>query len=179
MQSDHLFGVVTKTCYRFYDNGIALARSPDLNDPTAATDGELQALAERVNEDSLLYFHEGGGVWRPLGGGPYVIDDAFSIKKSFALCALWDRTTLPEWLPFRAELWNMSAHWTEGLCSLFGSVQEELLSQWRVLPDDSAAYEFKLKEQQAHFEPIVIPYVPSLPLNLQRGKECEELAQEI
>lgn len=58
-------------------------------------------------------------------------------------------------------------------------MQEELLSQWRAIPPDSQAHELALKQQNPNFEKIVVPAEPRLPLRLQRGKECEELAKEI
>ena len=62
---------------------------------------------------------------------------------------------------------------------MFGSVQEELLSQWRVLPSDSLVRELTLLEQIAGFKPIVVPSERQLPRRLERGKDCEELAEEI
>src|SRR5207248_676673 len=109
----------------------------------------------------------------------YATDDAMAIRKSFAMLALRTGVDLPTWFRFRKKTWHQHAPWTDGLCSLFGSVQDELLSQWRVLRSDSLAHEFAMKEQSSKFEPIVVPAEPKLPLGLQRGKECEELAEEI
>jgi hypothetical protein len=67
--------------------------------------------------------------------------------------------------------------WACGLCSLFTSVQEELLSQWCVLPLDSLVHQLGLTGQNATFEPIIVPQ--RLPLRLERGKDCEELAEEL
>jgi len=54
-------------------------------------------------------------------------------------------------------------------------VQEELLSQWKALPRDSLAHERALKQ----LEEIVVPAQTPLPLRLDRGKDCEELAKEL
>ena len=65
---------------------IKLIKAPDLDDYTAAKDGELESLGKFVNEDSPLFFRnirEGGGVWRPFGGGPFAIDDQLGIRKQF------------------------------------------------------------------------------------------------
>lgn len=70
---------------------------------------------------------------------------------------------------------NLGSPWTDGLVSLFGCVQEELLSQWKALPRDSLAHERALKQ----LEEIVVPAQTPLPLRLDRGKDCEELAKEL
>ena len=153
-----LFGIPTRTCYKDFE-GIKLVKAPDLDDDTVATDSELESLGELVNEDSLLFFRdirEGGGVWRPFGGGPFAIDDQLGIRNSFSLCGLRVGVTLPEWLRLRRD-WYQKTRWTDGLCSLFGSGQEELLSQWRALPLDSKAQELKLREETADFKAVVVP----------------------
>jgi len=177
-----LFGILTRTCYQNCGNGIALVCAPDLDDDTAATDKELQFLGGLVNEDSLLWFRDirdGGAVGHPLGGGPFATDDALAIRNSFALCGLRHQMTLPTWLAFRDKWWHECIPWSDGLRNLFGSVQEELLSQWHALPLESLAHELALKEETSGFERIIVPAKTQLPLRLERGKECEELAKEI
>jgi hypothetical protein len=71
-------------------------------------------------------------------------DDPRTILNSFGLGALRAGITVPEWLKIRERLWKLHVPWTEGLCDLFNSVQEELMSQWRALPSDSLVYELKL-----------------------------------
>lgn len=177
-----LFGILTRTCYQDIEGGgFKLIKAPDLDDDTAATDSELETLGKLVNEDSLLWFRdirEGGGVGRPFGGGPYAIDDQLGLRNSFSLCGLRAGVTLPEWIRLRRH-WYQRVRWTDGLCSLFGSGQEELLSQWRLLPLDSQTQELKLREETANFKAVVVPPQTRLPLRLERGKECEELAKEI
>jgi hypothetical protein len=168
-----LFGIPTRTSYQNCGHGIALLCAPDVDDETAATDGELQCLGRLVNEDSLLWFrdiHDGGGVGRPLGGGPFATDDAMAIRNSFALCGVRWQMTLPTWLDLREKWWHQSTPWTDGLRNLFGSVQEELLSQWSALPQDSLAHELALKGETSGFERIVVPPETRLPLRLERGK---------
>ena len=67
------------------------------------------------------------------------------------------------------KLWRIHVPWTEGLCSLFGSVQEELLSQWRALPTDSLVREIQLTEQAATLRSIVVP-LDSKTRNLNRKR---------
>lgn len=86
--------------------------------------------------------------------------------------------TLPGWLKLRRR-WHQKTGWADGLCSLFGAGQEELFSQWRALPLDTKAHELKLLEQTANFKTVIVPSEPRLPLRLARGKDCEELAEEI
>jgi hypothetical protein len=177
-----LFGILTRTCYQNGGDGFGLLCPPDLDDETAATDEELQSLGKLVHEDSLLWFRDirdGGAVGHPSGGGPFSTDDAITIRNSFAVCGLRAEISLPEWVALREKLWNLHAPWTEGLCSLFGSVQEELLAQWRALPSDSLMHELTMKEQPSAFQPVVVPTEERLPLRLERGKDCEELAKEI
>ena len=176
-----LFGILTRTCYQNTGQGIALLRAPDLDDDTAATDSELQSLGKLVNEDTLLWFcdiREGGGVGQPFGGGPFAIDDPLAIRNSFGLCALREQIALPDWVALRAG-WHQNVPWTVGLSSLFGSGQEELLSQWRRLPADRMAHQLKLLEKTADFKAVVVPPDTRLPSRLERGKDCEELAKEI
>ena len=116
---------------------------------------------------------------RPFGGGPYAIDDALAVRRSFSQCGLRVGVTLPEWVRLRRH-WYQKVRWTDGLCSLFGSGQEELLSQWRALPLDSKAQELKLREETADLKVVVVPVQETkLPSQLERGKDCEELAKEI
>lgn len=155
-----LFGIPTRTCCQDFGDGFGVLRPPDLDDDTASTEEELQSLGGLVNEETLLWFRDirdGGGVGYPLGGGPFAVDDALAIENSFALCGLTQQITLPTWLPLRAERWRQCTPWTDGLCNLFASVQEELLSQWRVLPTDSLAHELALKEKTSRFERVVVP----------------------
>jgi hypothetical protein len=155
-----LFGVLTRTCHLDSTAGIGLYKMPDLNDDSAATDQELQSLGNMVNENSLLWFrdiHAGGAVGRPWGGGPFSTDDLMSIRVSFEVCGRQCNFSLPEWILVREEIWNLRIPWTEGLCSLFGSVQEELMSQWRALPSDSLMHELRLSEKNS----IVVPSVRS------------------
>lgn len=157
-----LFGVLTRTCYVSVGNGIGLmlTRPPDLDDETAATDDELRLLAKLVHEDSLLWFRDirdGGAVGQPFGGGPFSTDDQTAIHNSWALCALPSEIPLTEWFALREKLWHSRVPWTEGLTSLFGAVQEELLSQWRALPSDSLVHELELREQVSGFRSIVVP----------------------
>jgi hypothetical protein len=155
-----LFGIPTLTCYKDVSDGVGLLCPPDLDDKTVATDKELQSLGGLVHEDSLLWFRDirdGAAVGCPLGGGPFAIDDASAIRNSFALCGLSRRMMLPTWLGLRDKWWHQCTPWTDGLCNLFGSVQEELLSQWRALPPDSLAHELALRERTSRFGKIVVP----------------------
>jgi hypothetical protein len=175
-----LFGILTRTCYQDAD-GFKLIKAPDLDDDTAATDSELESLGKLVNENSLLFFRdirEGGGVWQAFGGGPFAIDDQLGIRNSFSLCGLRVGITLPKWMIVR-QRWHQKTLWADCLCSLFGSGQEELLSQWRLLPLDSKAQELKLREQTTHFKAVIVPAGTKLPWSLERGKDCQELAEEI
>lgn len=176
-----LFGILTRTCYQDGGGRMKLVKAPDIDDDTAATDSELESLGKLVNEDSLLWFRdirEGGAVGRPFGKGPYAIDDELAIRRSFSQCGLRVGMTLPEWVSVR-QRWHHDVPWADGLSSLFGSGQEELFSQWRALPFDSKAHEHKMREQTADFKAVVVPAEPRLPLRLERGKGCEELAKEI
>lgn len=156
-----LFGVVSRSCYRDSGEGIALLGMPDLEDKTPATDEELGSLGRCVDGDGLLIFEdireEGGAVFRLHGGGPFSVDDYRSILTSFELAGLRIGVNVPEWIEMRERLWHLRAPWTEGLCDLFTSVQEELMSQWRALPPDSLVHEFKLSQQASEFRSIVVP----------------------
>jgi hypothetical protein len=177
-----LFGIPTRTCYWHVDRVFRLTRPPDPKDATPASENELECLGELVNEDTLLWFRDivaGGGVGCPFGAGPFAADDAVALHNSFVLCAIDCEITLPEWIPLRRNLWHQCSPWTDGLCGMFGSVQEELLAQWRVLPSDSLVRERTLQAQVSGLEPIVVPLEPRLPHRLGRGKDCEELADEI
>jgi hypothetical protein len=87
----------------------------------------------------------------------------------------WTTSECQNQMGVREKLWHLCSPWTDGLVSLFGCVQEELLSQWRALPRDSLAHEIALKQ----LEEIVVPAQTRLPLRLDRGKDCEELAKEL
>jgi hypothetical protein len=178
-----LFGVLTRTCYEKPSGGIALLRAPDLEDETAATDEELESLGQLVDEDSLLIFKdirdEAGAVVRLCGGGPFSVDDQRTILNSFGLCAVRAGITVPEWFKIRARLWNLCVPWTEGLCDLFNSVQEELMSQWRVLPSDSLVHELKLSEQNSSPRSIVVPSMkPTEEAEKRRPGRKPRLPQE-
>ena len=139
--------------------------------------GELQSLGELV-DDTLLLFRDirtDGSVIQLCGGGPFATDYRRSLDRSWSLCALLQQITFIDWMNIREKLWHLCSPWTDGLVSLFGCVQEELLSQWRALPRDSLAHELALKELKG----IVVPAQTRLPLRLDRGKDCEELAGEI
>ena len=162
--------------------GIPRLGEFDLNDKMHATDNEIRILATMVNEDTLLWFRDirdGGAVGRLLGGGPFALDDASAIKRSWGQCAPYGQITLTDWIPLREKLWHQRTPWTDGLFNLFGCVQEELLSQWRALPPDSLAHERVLMGQTEDLTEVVVPAEARLPLRLMRGKECEELAKEI
>lgn len=172
-----LFGIRTRTCYKNVRDGFGLLCPPDLEDQTPATNTELQSLGE-LADDSLLIFRDirdGGAVCQLYGGGPFATDDRRSLENSWSLCGLLQQITLIDWIGIREKWWHLCSPWTDGLVSLFGCVQEELLSQWRVLPRDSLAHELALKQ----LEKIVVPAQTRLPLRLDRGKDCEELAEEI
>jgi hypothetical protein len=173
-----LFGIPTRTCYKDVGDGFRFFCPPDLDDKTAAIDEELQSLGRLIDEDSLLWFsdiRDGGAVWHPYGSGPFATDDRRSIENSWSLCALRQQTTLIDWMGVREKLWHLCSPWADGLVSLFGCVQQELLSQWKALPTDSLVHELALKE----LEKIVVPAQPRLPLRLDRGKDCEGLAKEL
>jgi hypothetical protein len=156
-----LFGVLTRTCYEKPSRGIASLRAPNLEDETAATDKELESLGKLVDEHRLLIFKdirdEGGAVVRLCGGGPFSVDDPRAILNSFRLGAVGAGITVPEWRKIRERLWYLRVPWTEGLCDLFNSVQEELMSQWRVLPSDSLVHELELGVQNSRPRPVVVP----------------------
>ncbi len=173
-----LFGIPTRTSCTDFVDGIGFCCAPDLDDETPATDAELQSLGRLVDEDSLLGFRDirkGGAVFQLYGGGPFSTDDLRSIHNSWSLCALLQKITLVDWVGIRKKWWQMCSPWTDGLVSLFGCVQEELLSQWRALPRDSLTHELALKK----LEEIVVPAPTRIPRRLDRGKECEELAKEV
>jgi hypothetical protein len=173
-----LFGILTRTCYKDVRDGIGLLCPPDLDDDTPAKDAELHSLGRLVDDDSLLGFRDirhSGAVFQLYGGGPFATDDRRSIRRSWSLCGLPQQITLVDWLKIREKYWHLSCPWTDGMVSLFGCAQEELLSQWRALPRDSLAHELALKD----LEKILVPAQTRLPLRLHRGKDCEELAEEI
>jgi len=173
-----LFGIPTRTCYKNSGNEFHFLCPPDPKDATAATDGELQSLGRLVDDDSLLGFRDirdGGAVFQLYGGGPFATDDRRSLENSWSLCALLQQITLIDWMGIREKWWHLCFPWADGLVSLFGCVQEELLSQWRALPRDSLAHELALKQ----LGKIVVPAHTRLPFRLDRGKDCEELAKEL
>lgn len=132
---------------------------PDLKDDSLATDSELRTLAKRVNEDTLLWFRDirdGGAVGRPFGGGPFAPDDADAIRHSWRLGGLLGGITLTDWIGLREKIWHRCLPWSDGLFNLFGSVQEELLSQWRSLPPDSLAYELTSNGRPLSLKRIVV-----------------------
>jgi hypothetical protein len=176
-----LFGIPTRSCHKGDGDGFGFFCPPDPDDKTAATDTELQRLGDLV-EDSLLWFEDirdGGAVFQVYGGGPFATDDRRSLDNSWALCGLPDQITFIDWMHIREKLWHLCSPWTDSLVSMFASVQEELLSQWRALPADSLVHQLALKGQASAFQPIVVPSEEKLPLRLERGKDCEELAEEI
>jgi hypothetical protein len=152
-----LFGVPTRTCYQ--EGPIPILGPPDLKDDSPATDSELRTFAKRVNEDTLLWFRDirdGGAVGRPFGGGPFAPDDVDAIRHSWRLGGLQVGITLTDWIGLREKIWHRCAPWSDGLFNLFGSVQEELLSQWHTLPPDSLAYELTSKGQPLSLKRIVV-----------------------
>jgi hypothetical protein len=172
-----LFGIPTRTCYRNSGDEFQFRCPPDPEDATPATDGELKFLGGLV-DDSLLGFRDisdGGAVFQLYGGGPFATDDRRSLENSWSLCGLLQQITLIDWMHIREKWWHLCSPWTDGLVSLFACAQEELLSQWRALPKDSLAHELALKQ----LEEIVVPAQTRLPPRLDRGKDCEELADEI
>lgn len=174
-----LYGIATKSCREYVTDGLALLKPPDLKDESSATDSDLTSLSDLVQEDLLLKFNDirdGGEVWRPFGGGPFAVDDQFSVRHSWSLCAMHSGITLPEWFGIREGLWKNNKPWTQGLCDLYAAVQEELLSQWRDLPEDSRWHQFSLKNP-TDFKSVAV--VPELPEVLRRGRECYELSDEI
>jgi hypothetical protein len=151
-----LFGIPTRTCYKDPGDRFAFLCPPDPDDGTPATDAELQSLGRLVHDYSLLWFRDirdGGSVWHPYGGGPFATDDRRSIENSWSLCSLPQQITFIDWMGIRKKWWHRCSPWTDGLVSLFGCVQEELLAQWRALPRDSLAHEIALKQ----LEEIVVP----------------------
>lgn len=141
---------------------------PDLEDETAATDEELDRLSRLIDEESLLIFgdirDEGGAVCRLIGGGPFSIDDTRGMRNSFGMGPIQSGMIFPEWLKLRKKLWSLRTPWTEGLCDLFTSVQEELMSQWLALPSDSQVHELWPDGQGSEFQSIVVPSRRKLPV---------------
>ena len=156
-----LFGIITASCSRKADHTpgepFRFLQPPDLDDETPATDEELESLAQLIDEDSLVVLEEirdGGSVFRLHGGGPFSVDDYRSILHSLEMCGLIHAgVSLPDWVPTRERLWKLGIPWTEGLCGLFGAVQEELMSQWQSLPLDSLVHNLK----KPSFQPVVVP----------------------
>jgi hypothetical protein len=163
-----LFGIITASCSRKADQTpgepFRFLQPPDLDDETPATDEELESLAQLIDEDRLVVLEDirdGGSVFRFHGGGPFSVDDYGSIHLSFEMCGLIHAgISLPDWVSIRKRLWNLGTPWTEGLCGLFGAVQEELMSQWRSLPLDSLAHNLN---ENPSFQPVVVPANEKLP----------------
>lgn len=186
-----LFGVRTRPCFKDIGHGMTLVRAPDPDDKTIANEGELESLSNLINDDSLLTFRDirdGGGIWLPGGGGPFSTDDAMAVHRSFGLCGLKLGFTLPKWLTLREKLWQARQPWSDGLCNLFAAVQEELISQWSNLPIESLADESAKTSEllssagnagKLGLRPVTVPPPPILPLNLERGRDCEQLANEM
>jgi hypothetical protein len=158
-----LFGIITASCSRKADHTpdepFRFLQPPDLDDETPATDEELESLAQLIDEDRLVVLEDirdGGSVFRFHGGGPFSVDDYGSIHLSFDMCGLIHAgISLPDWVSIRKRLWNLGTPWTEGLCGLFGAVQEELMSQWQSLPSDSRAHDYLNKKSS--FRSVVVP----------------------
>jgi hypothetical protein len=179
-----LFGIRTHTCYRGRSDEFpfGLFVPPDITDHTPATDDELQALGNLIDDHTLLLFsdiRDGGAVGHLFGGGPFAVDDYSAIRRSWELCGLPQEVTLLDWLTLREKLWHLCAPWTDGLSNLFGCIQEELLCQSMALPLDSQINEHKLRQLTSGFKDIMVPVEARLPLRLERGRDCEELAKEI
>ena len=176
-----LFGIETQSCYVDCGHGMVMLRPPDLENEAPASDAELQSLALLIQEDTMMDVGDirgDDGVWVPFGRGPFAIDDPISWKRSFSLCGLRYEMTLPEWIEQRKKLWHECAPWSEGLACLFASVQEELLTQWHTLHLERRA-SLALGAATSSLKQVVVPAEPNLPLRLQRGKDCEELAKEM
>ncbi|MGB8769120.1 MAG: hypothetical protein WCC92_05875, partial [Candidatus Korobacteraceae bacterium] len=149
-----LFGISTQTCH--LPNLRGIPGKWDLRDHTLATDTEIQGLAEMVNEDTLLWL-EDHRYGHPFGGGPFAADDESSARQSWGLCALREGVTLMDWMRIREKLWRSRMPWTEGLATLFGCIQEELLSQCRALYPDGMVRELQRRRQSAEFDSVAVP----------------------
>jgi hypothetical protein len=130
------------------------------------------------------------GEWarlHPYGGGPFAVDDAMAAQRSWGLCALLEGIVLTDWLPLRERLWRASSPWTEGLTTLFGCVQDELLSQWRALPRDGKAHEVKWKSRPSALEGVVVPEQQNDPMRsgadslsgAKQSRSCEPSVTEV
>jgi hypothetical protein len=149
-----LFGIPTRFRHYMGPGGSRGELKP--NDSRPANDDEIRALAETVNENTMLRV-EDGGVWHPCGGGPFAIDDSLAAESSWGLCALSNGMTLTGWIPIRQKLWRAKMPWTEGLSTLFGCLQDELLCQWRNLPREGKAQEARWKRRPSALESVVVP----------------------
>ena len=149
-----LFGIATRPCHHPNLRGDHGQLNPD--DRTPANDEEIERLAGKVIEHTLLLV-EDKGVWRPLGGGPFAVDDSDGIHHSWNLCAMREGLTIPDWIPIRKSLWNLCRPWTEGLTALFGCVQDEVFSHWMTLPPDGLAWEVKWKSERANYRSVAVP----------------------
>jgi hypothetical protein len=149
-----LFGISSRPCHHPDLRGHRGQFNPD--DRSAADDQEIAALVNTVMEHTLLLV-EDEGVWHPFGGGPFAIDDAGAIRRSWNLCAMQNGITVPDWIPIRKKLWDLCRPWTEGLTALFGCVQDELLLQWMALPSDGQQWEIKWKRERLEYESVAVP----------------------
>jgi hypothetical protein len=165
-----LFGIMTGSRRRnsgqTASEQIRLFRPPDLEDKTPATDEELQSLGKLIDEHCLVTLgdiRDGGSVSRLHGGGPFATDDYRSILRSFDTCGLiLTGMTIPDWVHRREEWWNLCLPWSKGLCGLFGSVQEELMSQWRALPSDSLVSQLE-SNRASKFHRVIVPAKENVP----------------
>ncbi len=149
-----LFGISTHACHLPDLHGTP--GKWDFDDRRAATEGEIQGLASLVSEDTLLWL-EDRRYGHPFGEGPFAANDEDSARHSWGLCALQKGVNFLEWMRIREKLWRGCAPWTEGLSTLFGCVQDELLSQCRSLPPDGAIREFQRSRQPAGLPSVSVP----------------------
>jgi hypothetical protein len=149
-----LFGVSTRPCHHPNLRGDHGQLNPD--DRTPANGEEIERLAGKVVEHTLLLV-EDKGVWRPVGDGPFAIDDSHGIHHSWNLCALREGLTVPDWIPIRKNLWDLCRPWTEGLTALFGCVQDEVFSHWMALSPDGLAWEAKCKNERTNYRSVAVP----------------------
>jgi hypothetical protein len=158
-----LFGISTHACHLPDLHGTP--GKWDFDDRSPATEDEIQGLAALVSEDTLLWL-EDRGYGHPFGEGPFSANDEDSARHSWGFCALKKGVNFLEWMRIREKLWRARAPWTEGLSTLFGCVQDELLSQCRSLPPDGA-----LRELQRRRQPARLPSVSVLELKNEFVKD--------
>jgi hypothetical protein len=149
-----LFGISTQACHRPGLDGTPLRFN--LDDRTPATDSEIAGLAALVSEDTLLWL-EDRRFGSPLGGGPFATDDAVTFRRSWSLCAMLGQMSFIEWLPMRQKLWQACRPWTEGLTTVFGCVQDELLSQCFDLWPDGKLQELRRSQNPSELESVAVP----------------------